>query len=128
MTPGTHSDKRGLADDSTSFLLPFEVARDFGNISVGFDFGHIFSSEPGENGWMGGIGVGREIVKGWELGVETHVNASNRIGRSEWIGNVGTRIGLTEDIGLMLAIGRDLSNDFGPRASLLSYVGIQLEY
>lgn len=127
-TPGTHSDKRGVADDSTSLLAPFEMAKDFDDLSVGFDCGHLFSSKSSENGWMGGIVVGREIVKGWELDAETHLNASERLGRAECILNFGSRIDLTEHVTLMLALGRDVSNDLGPRLSLMSYLGLQLVY
>jgi hypothetical protein len=128
LDPGSHSDRRGLADPATTLLLPFEVEKDLGPVSMNFDFGHIFSSKAGEDSWMGGIIFGREIVKGWELDAETHVNASNRLDRAEWIVNAGSRIDLSEHVTLMVALGRDLGNQLGPKASLLSYVGLQLRF
>jgi hypothetical protein len=107
-------------------LLPFEAEKDFGPITVDADFGHVFSFATGDDSWMGGIAFGREIIKGWEFGIETHMNASDRIDRTEWIVNAGTQIDLSEHLSLMLALGRDISNELGPRSSLLSYVGFQL--
>lgn len=128
LDPNSHSDRRGLADPETTLLLPFEVEKDLGPVAMNFDFGHVFSSKAGEDSWMGGIIFGREIVKGWELDAETHVNASNRLDRSEWIINAGTRIDLSEHVTLMIALGKDVSNQLGPRASLLSYLGVQLRF
>jgi hypothetical protein len=128
LTPGTNSDQRGVADDAKVFLMPFEVTKDFFGVSMGFDFGHIFSSHSGGDGWMGGIVFGREIVKGWEVDAETHVNASNRLNRTECIVNFGTRIDFSEHVTLMLALGRDTSDHLGPRSSLLNYVGFQFRF
>ncbi|MGA3007234.1 MAG: hypothetical protein ABSE59_05015 [Opitutaceae bacterium] len=126
LVPGSHSDRRGLADSGTALLLPIEAEKDLGPITVDFDGGHIFSSQAGEDRWMGGLAFGREVISGWELGIETHLNASNRLDRTEWIVNAGTKIDLSDHLSLMFALGRDLSSNLGPRASLLSYVGVQI--
>jgi hypothetical protein len=128
LDPGSHADRRGLADPDTTLFVPFEVEKDLGPIAMNFDFGHVFSSKSGEDSWMGGILFGREIVKGWELDAEVHVNESNRLDRAEWIVNVGTRIDLSEHITLMFALGRDVSDQFGPLATLLSYAGVQFRF
>jgi hypothetical protein len=125
LDPGSHGDRRGLADSETTLLLPAEVARDLGPVALNFDFGHVFSSKAGDDSWMGGVILGHELRKGWELDVETHVNADNRLDRAEWIINAGTRIDLSEHVTLMAALGRDLANQLGPKASLLSYLGFQ---
>jgi hypothetical protein len=57
---------------------------------------------------------------------EMHLNASERLDRAEWIVNAGTRVDLSEHLTVLLAVGRDLSNQIGPRVSLLSYAGLQL--
>jgi hypothetical protein len=126
LDPGSQSDRRGLADSDTTLYLPFEVAKDLGPVALDCDFGHIFSSKSADAGWSGGFLLGREVAKGWELDAEVHVNASEGLGREEWIVNGGTRIDLSESVTLMLALGRDLANQLGPRISLLTYVGFQL--
>ena len=126
VTPGSHADRRGIADSGSSLLLPLEVEKDLELFSINFDGGHLFSSEKGEDEWMGGVVVGREVSKGWELDVETHVEAANRLNRSEWIVNGGTRIDLSEKLTLMIALGRDLSNSMAPKTTLISYLGVQV--
>jgi len=128
LDPDSSSDRRGLADRETTFLLPFEAQKDFLWFSVNVDGGHVFSAEQQDRGWMGGICVGREVAKAWELDAEVHVNADEHASRSEWIANAGSRIDLSKHATLLLAIGRDLRNQLGPRVSLLSYVGLQLRF
>ena len=128
LDPGSDSDRRGLADRETTFLLPFEAQKEFQWFSVNVDGGRFFSAEEKDRGWMGGICIGKEIAKGWELDTEVHVNTDEHASRSEWIANAGSRVDLSEHATLLLAIGRDLRNQLGPKISLLSYVGLQLRF
>lgn len=126
VNPGSDSDRRGTADPDATFLLPFEVRRDFGVVSVNADFGRTFSAAIGDRGWMGGLCVGREVVKGWELDAEIHATTSDRIQQSEVILNAGTRYDLSEHATLLIAVGSDARNTLGPRTSLLTYLGLQV--
>lgn len=124
--PDSDSDKRGTEDPHPSFLLPFEVERNLGFLSVNVDFGHMFSGFAGDRGWTGGICVGREVTKGWELDAEVHATASEDLGRSEVTLNLGTRYDFNEHTTLLVAVGKDTSNSLGPRISVLTYLGIQV--
>jgi hypothetical protein len=126
VNPGSNSDRKGTADPNASFLLPFEVRRNFGVVSVNMDVGHTFSGAAEDRGWMGGLCVGREVTKGWELDAELHLTSSEGLQRSEAIFNVGTRYDFSEHATLLLAVGGDAHNSLGPRTSLLTYVGLQL--
>jgi hypothetical protein len=126
VNPGSDSDRRGTADPDTTFLLPFEVRRDFGAVSVNADFGYTFSNAMEDRGWMCGLCVGHDIIKGWEVDAEFHLTASAGLHRSEAILNAGTRYDFTEHATLMLAVGSDAHNTLGPRISLLTYVGLQV--
>jgi hypothetical protein len=126
LNPGSGSDRRGTADPDSSFLLPFEVRRDFGLFSVNADLGHRFSGSEAAQGWMGGVCLGHDVVKGWELDAEFHVEASERLRGSEGILNVGTRYDLSKNATLLFAVGRDAYNSVGPRTSLLTFLGVQL--
>jgi hypothetical protein len=126
VNPGSGSDRRGTADPNATFLLPFEVRRDFGVIAVNVDFGHTFSGSRGDRGWMGGLCLGRELAKGWELDAEIHLTTSEGLERTETILNVGTRCDLSSHATLLLAIGRDTHDTLGTRTSLLTFVGIQV--
>ena len=126
VNPGSDADRRGLTDSEPSLLVPFEVQRNFGGIWVNCDFGYTFSRDTAQRGWIGGLCVGREIRKGWELDLEVHGSSSDDLDRSEEILNLGTRVDLSPNSTLLLAIGRDLHNSTGLRTSLLSYVGVQV--
>lgn len=126
LNPGSDSDRRGTADSGTSFLMPFEVRRDFGILTVNLDAGYTLSSEAGLRGWMGGICVGWEVVKGWEVDLELHATGDHQLAHNETLLNLGTHVDLSEHASILLAIGRDIRDAVGPRTSLLSYAGIQL--
>jgi hypothetical protein len=128
VNPGSGSDERGTADPDATFLLPFEVRRDFGVLAVNVDFGHTFSAAQADRGWMGGLCLGRELAKGWEIDAEVHVSASDGFGRSETIVNAGTRYDFNEHATLLLAVGKDTGNTLGDRISSLTYAGMQLRF
>jgi len=128
LNPGSDSDRRGLADRETTFLLPFEAQKDFPWLSVNVDGGYVFSNEEENRGWMGGICIGRRVIKAWELDAEVHVHTDEHASRAEWIANAGSRVDLSEHATLLLAIGRDLRNQLGRKVALLGCVGIQLRF
>jgi hypothetical protein len=102
------------------------VRRDFGFIAVNADFGHTFSASTSDRGWMGGLCLGHNVTKAWELDAEVHFTASDGLGRSEAILNLGTRYDFSEHATMLLAAGEDAHNSLAPRISLLTYVGIQI--
>jgi hypothetical protein len=126
LNPGSDSDCRGTTDPNASFLLPFEIRKDFGVLALNVDFGHVFSGSAQDRGWMGGVCVGREVSKGWEIDAEVHMAGSERFERGEAVVNVGTRYDISEHAMLLLAVGRDAHNSLSPRASLLTFAGVQI--
>lgn len=126
VNPRSDAGRRGLTDSNSSFLMPFEVQRNFGAISVNADFGYQFSSAQRLRGWMGGLCIGHEVVKGWELDAEVHASSSDDYDRTEDVFNLGTRVDLAKNATLLLAIGRDMHNSLGPKISLMTYAGIQV--
>jgi hypothetical protein len=124
--PGSDTGRRETADPETTFLLPFEVRRNFGALAVNADIGYTFSNGASDRGWMGGACVGHNISRAWELDAELHATGSDGLQRTEFILDAGTRFDFSESSTLLLAIGRDVHNSLGPRASLLTYVGIQV--
>ncbi len=93
VNPGSNSDRRGTADPNGSFLLPFELRRDLGFISVNADIGHSFSGAEQNRGWIGGLCLGRQLTKAWEIDAEVHFNESDRLQRGETVLNLGSRGG-----------------------------------
>jgi len=128
LDPGSDSDRRGTAGSTATFLVPFEVRRNLGVVSVNVEFGHAFSAAGAERGWIGGFCLGRDLAKGWELDAEVHFAGSDRLQRAESTANLGTRFDFTKHNSLLLAVGRDIGNTLGPRISLLSYAGVQTRF
>ncbi len=124
--PGSDPNRPELADTHASFLLPVEVARDFGGLSAGADIGHTFSRSAGNRGWMGGLCLGRALTRKWEADAEIHVSTSENVAHDETVLNLGTRYELNAHFTLLLSAGRDVANTLGPKASLLTYAGMQI--
>ena len=124
--PGSDPHRPELADPHASFLLPIEIARDFSELSAGVELGDTFSRSAGSREWVGGFCIGRDIVKGWDVDAEIHTAASENVARKEVTVNLGTRYELNEHFTLLLSAGRDVRNTLGPKASLLTYAGMQI--
>jgi hypothetical protein len=129
LTPGSRKvDWLGLSQTTSTFLMPFEAVKDLGWASIDVDVGYTFSAEKAARGYTGGVCLGREIVKGWELDAEIHGLTDAKAGKDEWTANLGSRIDLSEHATILLAIGTDLSDDIGPKISLLTYTGMQFRF
>jgi hypothetical protein len=102
------------------------VVRNFGALSLDVDFGHTFSAASSDRGWMGGVCVGHNVTKEWELDAEVHFSGSEDLGRGETVVNLGTRCDLSRNTTLLVALGKDVRNSLGPKISLLTYLGIQI--
>ena len=122
--PGSRADARGLADHGTSFLLPFQVRREFGPFAFNADLGCVWHRAGGTE-WFGGVALSREVLHGTELAVELHAEAGGRFQRAAWAANVGLRHDLSERCTLLMSLGRELHNARDARASLLVYLGLQ---
>lgn len=121
--PGSHSDERGLAEHGTTFMVPFEVAKDFGAFSFNVDVG--FVHHPDENEWFGGVAIGHEITHGVELAAELHWGAAAHFRETELTADIGARLALSEKFTLLVSIGRDLRDRRGSKATLIAYFGLQ---
>jgi hypothetical protein len=132
LDPGSHSDRRGLAAADPGLLLPVEIEKHFGRVSVEAEAGPVFAPQ-GETdllgvggGWIAGLAVGREVAPGLELGAEVHAQTGPDSRDAEWTINAGTQIDLSKNYSLLFSIGRDVRNTLSARVSLLSYVGMQV--
>lgn len=122
--PGSHSDERGLAHHGTSFVLPFQVRKDFGGIECNADFGCV-RHQDGSHEWFGGVVVGRELGHEVGVAVELHFEADAPFHDTTLTANAGLHIGLSDKFALLASLGRELRRRGEPPASLVSYVGLQ---
>ena len=122
--PGSSSARRGLVDDENSLLLPVELTKDLGPVSVNIEVGHLFRAHS-PDGWIYGLALGRELNKTIEVAAEVHGEDEDDAGE-ELAVNVGARVHCTEHGTLLLSVGREVHNAVEARATVLSYVGWQL--
>ncbi len=119
--PASHSPRRGLADDGTGVLLPIEIEREFRRIGVNLEVGRELHSRD-ENGWFGGIVLGRELGRSVEILAEIHGEAAGSQ-HSQLAMNFGARLRLRPFGTLLVSLGRDLHDTLEAPAQIFGYVG-----
>ncbi|MHC4494969.1 MAG: transporter [Planctomycetota bacterium] len=115
---------RGLVDRGVEFVLPFQVEKSFGPISVNPEFGYTFR-EYHDNEWIYGLAMGYEASKSLELLAEISGTADQDFEDDELVFNFGARCGLSETRTLLLSAGRSFRSDASGEPKFLLYAGIQ---
>lgn len=132
LTPGSDSDRRGLASPDPGLLLPIEVERDLRLLSANLEVGRILGPQGRADqlgvggGWLAGLALGKAVAPGVEIDAEVHALTSSDPRQAEWTLNAGTRIDTSKNTTILFSIGRDIRNTLSPRASVLSYLGYQV--
>ena len=122
--PGSRSEERALAEPGTSLILPLEVLKDFGVLSLNADLGYVYHRTAG-HGWFGGVAVGRTVKHGLELAAELHVEGGAHLAAAVVTADAGVRFDLSEHCTLLVSAGREIRDTREPRASLVVYLGLQ---
>ena len=121
-----------LIDSGTSYLLPLEIVRDFGDFDINVEIGRWFRPQQRADSWIAGVAITHEVSKGIELIAELHnettLHSAQNGGQSERIINVGARWNLSERYTVMLSAGRDWHSTIDAPTTLLTYLGLQLHY
>lgn len=123
--PGSSSARRGLVEDGTGVLLPFEFERSFSNIGVDLEFGREFRSRDGD-AWFGGIVVGTDVSGSVELMAELHGERQLSTHEYRLAANLGARFAVNRFGTLLVSAGRDMHCLPEERNSLFVYVGWQV--
>lgn len=116
--------ERGLVDRGMEFVLPFQVERSFGPISVNPEFGYTFR-EYAENEWIYGLAVGYEVSSTLELLAEINGTTGQDFEDDELVFNLGARCGLSETHTLLLSAGRSFRSSASGDPEFLLYTGLQ---
>ncbi len=123
--PGSHAARRGLDDDGTGVLLPFQFERTFTTVGVNFEAGRQLRSR-GSSTWLGGVALGHAVNETVDVMTELRGESSVPLRRYALAANFGVRIAVS-GVGMLLAsIGRDLHNGIENRASVFGYLGWQV--
>ncbi len=118
------SERRGIVDGGNTFVLPLEIQGKLGPLDWNVEIGRSFP-EHGEEAWLYGVAVGREINPRLELAVELHGAGSFAREEDELILNLGARWKLTGHHTLLAALGRSLNRVRGEELVYSAYLGVQ---
>lgn len=115
---------RGLVDRGVEFVLPFQVEKSFGPISINPEFGYVLK-EYDDNEWIYGLAAGYEASGNLELLAEISGTIGQDFEEDELVFNFGARCGLSEIHTLLLSAGRSFRSTTRGEPEFLLYAGIQ---
>src|SRR5438552_4583782 len=119
--------RRGLIEQGGELLLPVEMSRKLGPVTINGEVGYqVVQREKDEV--LYGLVVGGEINKRLELVGEIHGTAKRNFAGNEPIFNVGGRFTMSEHYTLLFSTGRSLRRDATGQPTLLAYVGCQFNF
>lgn len=122
--PGSSSSDRGLVESGSTFVLPVQLQKDVGPVTLNLQVGRGFRSDG--DTWLYGAAVTRQLNAKVALAVELAGTAAASLDRSALTLDFGLVVDVSELSSFLLSVGRELHNHDEPRAILVGYVGWQL--
>ncbi|HEY1263568.1 MAG TPA: hypothetical protein VGF06_08595 [Terriglobales bacterium] len=116
---------RRLVERGSQFLLPVELARSYGKLSLNFEAGYNFRQDAQDEVTLG-MAAGYEATHGLELLAELHTEALRSFHENESVFQVGGREKLSEHLVLLFAAGRAVFGSTADQPGFLAYAGLQL--
>ena len=119
--------RRGLIEQGGELLLPVEISRELGPVTINGEVGYqVVQREKDEV--LYGLVVGGEVNKHLELVGEIHGTAKRNFAGNELIFNVGGRFRMSKHYTLLFSTGRSLRRTATRQPTLLAYVGYQFNF
>jgi len=118
---------RGLVDKGSEFILPIQLQKSIGSISLNPEFGYVFR-EYNDNEWIYGLALGYEASSSLELLAEISGTTLQDFQDDELVFNLGARCELSETYSLLIAAGRSFRSAASGEPEFLLYAGIQLNF
>ncbi len=119
--------RRGLIEQGAELLLPVEISRELGPVTINGEVGYqVVQREKDEV--LYGLVIGGEINKRLELVGEIHGTAKRNVANNELIFNVGGRFTMSKHYALLFSTGRSLRQAATGKPTLLAYVGCQFNF
>ena len=116
------SARRGISSNDSSFFLPVEMSKALGGFGLDAELGRNFVQREFDT-WEAGVVVAHACGESVECLFEVHHSFAAHFHQT--LLNVGTRIKITESLGLIGAVGRDFGGPKDDRRSALVYLGLQ---
>ena len=118
---------RELVDKGIEFVLPFQVEKSFGPISLNPEFGYVFH-EYDDNEWIYGLALGLEASSKLELLGEISGMTGQDFENDELVYNIGARWELSKTNTLLISAGRSFRDSASDEPEFLLYTGIQFNF
>jgi len=121
------SSDRGLVDRGFKLVLPVQLKKSFGPISLNPEVGYTFR-EYNDNEWIYGLALGYDASTNLELLAEIGGTILEDFEDNELLFNLGARCELSETCTLLTAAGRSFRSAASGEPEFLLYAGIQLNF
>jgi hypothetical protein len=122
----TSSADRGLVDKGYTFLMPFQMEKRIGKVTVNTEFGRAFRRHKGDR-WIYGFVLKSRPLRQLETLAEIHGTADNEFKRHETVFNLGARWDIGKNYALLASAGRSF-HSATDQPSFLSYLGAQFRF
>jgi hypothetical protein len=109
----------------TSFFLPLEFSKTFGEYTFNPELGYGFVRGD-DNFWALGLLVSKEMNKKWSLMFELHFQTPVGLSQSQNVANMGTKVDLTERYTVLFSVGESFATTLP--YYWVSYTGIQIHF
>src|SRR2546429_9755928 len=119
--------RRGLIEQGGELLLPVEISRELGPVTINGELGYQLVQRDKDE-VLYGLVVGGEINKRLELVGEIHGIAKRNFADNELIFNVGGRFKMSKHYTFLFSTGRSLRRVVTGQPTLLAYVGCQFNF
>lgn len=116
---------RGVVDEGTEFLLPVELERALGPVTINGEIGYSFhQTTPDEV--IYGLALDYTPTKKLKLLSEIHTVAERGPGQGQRVFNLGMARDINDTYTLLASAGRSLAHPEPSQPSLIIYLGLQL--
>ncbi len=123
----TSSVRRGLAEDGTSVMLPFEAGHRFGSLDIYGDAAWVWNEE-GATGGFCGIAAEYELSETFTVMGELHDGFEHDFENNQLVFNLGFRRTLTEHVSLIGSAGRMIFGPGNNPVDFMSYLALELTF
>jgi hypothetical protein len=124
-TAGSASAQRkGIAEEGSRFLLPFQVSKSVGPLDLDFEAGYYFAHRGSEERILGFV-AGHRLTPRFELDVELYNDHAMGSEPDFTTLDVGGRYRLGRGFILLFMAGRSIANSPG-EIDLMGYLGVQI--
>lgn len=120
----TSSARRGLVEEGSAWILPFQLEKGFGPFSLNPELGYVVFEDEDE--WIYGLALGYSLFERLELLAEVHGEAKRDFGDEELLVQVGYRWMVHPNLVLLGAVGRGIRRHEESQLELVGYIGVQL--